>query len=118
MQPEINYYNKDEAAFIHAGCRLVRLATGFQFAEGPLWHPDGYLLISDARANNIYQVWPDGRVWLYLPDSGLRGTDRSLLSDKPGSNALALDREGRLLFCQHGNHAIARLDDDGVAAAA
>ena len=27
-----------------------RLATGFVFTEGPLWHPDGYLLFVDIRA--------------------------------------------------------------------
>ena len=26
-----------------------RLATGFVFTEGPVWHPDGYLLFVDIR---------------------------------------------------------------------
>ena len=26
-----------------------RLATGFEFTEGPLWHPDGYWLFVDLR---------------------------------------------------------------------
>ena len=26
-----------------------RLATGFEFTEGPLWHPEGYLLFVNNR---------------------------------------------------------------------
>ncbi len=33
-----------------------RLATGFSFTEGPLWHPDGYLLFVNNRINVIYQA--------------------------------------------------------------
>ena len=29
------------------GSAVERLATGFTFTEGPIWHPDGYLLFSD-----------------------------------------------------------------------
>src|SRR5215510_8380325 len=31
-----------------------KLADGFQFLEGPVGHPDGYLLFSDPNANSIY----------------------------------------------------------------
>jgi len=30
-----------------------RIATGFSSTEGPVWHPDGYLLFSDIRDNTI-----------------------------------------------------------------
>ena len=32
---------------------MTRLATGFEFTEGPLWHPDGFLVFSDIPANKI-----------------------------------------------------------------
>jgi hypothetical protein len=28
-----------------------RIATGFKLPEGPVWHPDGYLLFSDILAD-------------------------------------------------------------------
>ena len=35
-----------------------RLATGFVFTEGPVWHPEGYWLFVDVRANLIYRLMP------------------------------------------------------------
>src|SRR4051812_44313921 len=31
------------------------VATGFRFTEGPVWHPDGFLLFSDIPAGRIYR---------------------------------------------------------------
>ena len=31
-----------------------RLATGFGFTEGPLWHPDGFYYFVDIRANKLH----------------------------------------------------------------
>jgi hypothetical protein len=31
-----------------------RLAIGFGFSEGPPWHPEGYRLFVDVRANQYY----------------------------------------------------------------
>jgi gluconolactonase len=33
----------------------VQIATGFQFTEGPQWHPNGYLVFSDVDGNKIYK---------------------------------------------------------------
>ena len=38
-----------------------RLASGFVFTEGPLWHPEGYWLFVDVRASLIYRLAPGGR---------------------------------------------------------
>ena len=35
------------------------VASGFQFTEGPLWHPDGYLVFSDIPADTIYRLESD-----------------------------------------------------------
>ena len=35
-----------------------RLATGFVFTEGPLWHPDGFYYFVDVRASMLYRVTP------------------------------------------------------------
>ena len=36
--------------------KAIKLVDNLEFAEGPLWHPDGYLLISDTAANNIKKI--------------------------------------------------------------
>ena len=101
-------YDGDGALFLQL--EAEKIGSGFQFTEGPVWHPDGFLLFSDTPANKIYQLIPGKPVTVYLDHSGFSGADNSLLSDQIGSNGLALDSEKQLIICQHGDHAIARLD--------
>ncbi|GAB4561334.1 MAG: SMP-30/gluconolactonase/LRE family protein [Anaerolineae bacterium] len=77
-----------------------RIATGFQFTEGPVWHPDGYLLFSDIPASRIYRWDPDGTVSVWREPSG-------------NSNGLTFDRQGRLIACEHGNRRVSRTEPDG-----
>ena len=35
-----------------------RLATGFGFTEGPLWHPDGFYYFVDIRRSTLYRLRP------------------------------------------------------------
>mgnify|MGYP005624496511 FL=1 len=76
--------------------KVEKLAEGFQFTEGPVW-VDGYLLFSDIPADTIYKY--DGAAKVFLKPSG-------------HSNGLSLDRQGRLLLCEH-DRWLTRLEDDG-----
>jgi gluconolactonase len=95
------------------GAKVEKLAGGFQFTEGPVWSPDGYLLFSDPNANAIYRWNPDGQVTIFRTKSGYTGFD---IGDygQPGSNGLAFDPEGRLTICEHGNRRVTRLEKNGV----
>ena len=93
--------------------RVEKLAGGFQFTEGPIWHPDGYLLFSDPNANTIYRWTPDGQVSVYRAKSGYSGVDVGEYG-QPGSNGLTLDREGRLTIDEHGRRRVVRLEKNGV----
>ena len=79
-----------------------QIATGFQFTEGPVWHPDGYLIFSDFPASRIYKWTPDGTVTIWREPSG-------------NANGLTLDRERRLIACEHGNRRVSRTAADGTA---
>lgn len=93
--------------------KVEQLAEGFQFIEGPVWHPDGYLLFSDPNANVIYKYDPlSHNVSIYLTKSGYSGQDIGKYH-QPGSNGLALDQDGRLVVCQHGNRRIIRHEKKG-----
>lgn len=93
--------------------RIEKLADGFQFTEGPVWHPDGFLLFSDPNANVIYRYDPATRnVSVYITKSGYSGIDIGEFH-QPGSNGLAIDPEGRLLVCQHGNRRVIRHEKKG-----
>lgn len=93
--------------------KLERLATGFQFTEGPVWHPDGFLLFSDPNTNVIYRYEPATQnVSVYITKSGYAGFDIGEYH-QPGSNGLAIDAEGRLMVCQHGNRRVIRHETKG-----
>lgn len=82
------------------------LAEGFQWAEGPLWVAEQQMLLfSDVPTNRVYRWRPGLGVDVYLKPSGYTG----LQGRREGANGLALDGEGRLLLCQHGDRRLARM---------
>ncbi len=78
---------------------IEKLDGGFQFTEGPVWVPDGYLLFSDIPANSIYKWTPSKETEIFRKPSG-------------HANGLTLDREGRLLACEHDGR-VSRTEKDG-----
>lgn len=99
--------------------KLERVAKGFTFTEGPVWVNDakagGYLLFSDPNENVIHRFSPglvDGALTVFRTKSGYKGTDIGEYG-QPGSNGLALDAEGRLTICEHGNRRVTRLEKNG-----
>jgi gluconolactonase len=96
------------------GATAEVVATGFGWAEGPVWDPrHGALLVSDVP-NNVVRRWtPAGGLTTFLEASGHSGP-AGLGGPSPGSNGLALDAEGRLVLCQHGERRLARREADGT----
>ena len=92
--------NTDFAELISPG-EPERIASDLQFTEGPVWHPDGYLLFSDIPANIIYKWTLDGNLEKFRSSSG-------------NSNGLTLDKQGRLIACEHGNRRVSRTESDGT----
>lgn len=76
------------------------VATGFHFTEGPVWHPDGYLLFVDIGRAQIIRVEPGGGPEVVRESSG-------------GSNGMTFDLHGRLIMCEGSNRQITRREDDG-----
>lgn len=73
------------------GARLEKVATGFQFTEGPFWTDTGTLLFSDIPANAIY-AWK--------PGDGLNGAEVYLKPSEHSNGIDALDN-GNLVIAQH-----------------
>ncbi len=78
-----------------------RLATGFQFTEGPVWMADGYLLFSDIPANIMYKWTPESGAEVWREPSG-------------NSNGLTRNSDDLLLACEHGNRRVSRTNPDGT----
>ena len=100
-------------AIVGPNPKLFKLAEGFKFTEGPVWVREGdYLLFSDPNSNVIYKYTRDGRLSVFRQPSGYSGADIAEYG-QPGSNGLALDREGRLTINEHGNRRVSRLEKNG-----
>lgn len=81
---------------------VEQLATGFRWAEGPVWFGDGrYLLFSDIPNNRIIR-WDD-----------VTGAASVFRQPSNFSNGLARDRQGRLIACEHLTRRITRTEYDG-----
>lgn len=102
----------DQLVSKHA--KLEKIADGFTWVEGPVWHKkDGYLLFSDIPANRVFKWTPGAGTSLYLERSGYSGSG-PFAGAEPGSNGLTFDTNGRLVLCRHGDRQIGRLESDGT----
>ena len=79
-----------------------RLATGFVFTEGPLWHPEGYYYFVDIRTNSLYRLTP--------------GKTAELVTKTSGGNGTTFDLQGRLVMCEGDARRVVRVGADGKIA--
>lgn len=80
--------------------KVEKIADGFRFVEGPVWHKDGFLLFSDIQQNKITKWLKKDSTEVWREPSG-------------NSNGLTFDLQGRLIACEHGNRRVSRTEKDG-----
>src|SRR5207248_7813308 len=76
-----------------------RLATGFIFTEGPLWHPDGWWYFVDLRRNQLLRLTP--------------GKEPELVRTTIGGNGTTFDLQGRLIVCEGDDRRLTRMGVGG-----
>lgn len=88
------------------------LASGFDWAEGPVWwKKEKAVLFSDIPRNSV-MIWREGvGATLFLKPSGYTGPGD--YSAEPGSNGLTFDPQGRLVSCEHGDRRVSVLTEGG-----
>src|SRR5688572_12757961 len=85
---------------------IEKLARGFEWAEGPVWDKRAdCLYFSDVPQNVVFKWQPGIGTREFLSPSGYTG---SLITNGQGANGLAIDKQGRLILCQHGDRRVAR----------
>ena len=97
-------------SLIPPAAQIEKLAGGFQFTEGPLWFPAGYLWFSDVIGNIVRQWSPDGEVIEILPNGG--GETNAPPGSFVGPNGMIAGKDGAVLLCQHTNRRIVRISKD------
>lgn len=82
--------------------QLRRLATGFNFTEGPVWiAPEQALVFSDIIGNTIYRWTATAGVRVFRKPSNM-------------ANGNTLDHNGRILTCEHATSRVVRAEADGT----
>lgn len=102
-------------ALVPPGAKMEIIGHGFEWAEGPVWLKDdgGFLLFSDVLTNTIFRWDAKEGCRPYLSPSGY--TSDVPRTAEMGSNGLNVDRQGRLILCQHGDRRVARLDKPWIS---
>jgi gluconolactonase len=96
-------FEREAEALIDPGVELERLANGFQFLEGPVWHfGRRTLTFVDLSGDAMYRWTEAGGVEVLRKPSNF-------------ANGLAYDRQGALLSCEHRTRRITREADGGLA---
>jgi gluconolactonase len=105
-------------ALVPPGAVIEVLGSGFAWSEGPVWVasdkgglPAGCLLFSDIPHNRIHRWQPDKGLAIFMEPAGFTGP--ADYGRERGCNGLTLDREGRLILCEHGDRRVARLEPGG-----
>ena len=89
-------------ALYNGNGKLDVLATGCKWSEGPAWFAAGRYLVWSDIPNNRMMRWDetDGSVSVFRADSA-------------NSNGNTVDRQGRLITCEHGGRRVSRTEFDG-----
>ncbi len=87
---------------VPGSARVERLWTGSRWAEGPAWFP----------AHNTL-VWSDIPNDRMLRFDALSGQTAVFRQPARNSNGNTVDREGRLVTCEHGGRQVTRTEHDG-----
>lgn len=89
------------------------ISEGHTWLEGPAWDRErSCLYFSDIPQNRVLRWAPGEGTSTFVTPSGYTGTT-PFAGREPGSNGLAVDAEGRLWLCQHGDRRIVRRERDG-----
>lgn len=118
--PQIGHVDRFDATvdgLLPPDAKIEVLCGGFEWAEGPVWFPEtsnpfgGYVLFSDIP-NNAVMKWQEGTgASVFMKPAGYTGV--ADYGKEPGSNGIALDANGQLVFCEHGDRRISTLTKSG-----
>jgi gluconolactonase len=89
---------------VSPGAGVEKLATGMTFIEGPVWVPgldEGFLVFSDVRGDELKKWTAKDALTTFRKPSG-------------NANGNTLDRQGRLVTCEHTDRRVSVLEKDGT----
>ncbi len=88
------------AAFVLPNAPVKRLASGFDWAEGPVWFGDHQCLLFSDIPNDRILRWSEAGLTTFRAPANF-------------SNGHTRDHQGRLISCEHGTRRVTRTEWDG-----
>lgn len=102
MSSAVEIFDDKAEELVSPDAQLEHLASGFSWAEGPVWNfESGYLTFSDVIGNEMYRYDDSGGVQVYRSPSN-------------HSNGQTIDTAGSLIACEHQTRRITRETADGT----
>jgi gluconolactonase len=90
----------DRVSLVAPNAKVIKLAGGMGFTEGPVWLPkENKLVFSDI---------PNSKLMQWSEKDGL-----SVFRKSENANGNILDLQGRIISCQHGARNLIRIEADG-----
>ena len=101
--PRCSVLDPSFARYRVGNAAVERLATGFRWAEGPVWFGDNRCLLWSDIPNNRIMRWDEetGAVSVFRKPSNY-------------ANGNTRDRQGRLVTCEHDARRVTRTEYDGT----
>ena len=90
----------DDHSLVAANAKVIKLAGGMKFTEGPVWLPKEKKLVFSDIPNSKLMQWNE--------KDGL-----SVFRKSENANGNILDLQGRIISCQHGARNLIRIEADG-----
>jgi len=105
---DITVFDDSVLSIISKNVKIEILADSFVIAEGPLWDSKkNRLIFTDVWQNKIFTWDENNGVNDYISPSGSTGYAPSFSDGGIGANGLALDKNGNIILCQHGDRRLA-----------
>ena len=100
MSGAFEVYDERFRVLLLPDSRVEKLAEGCIWAEGPVWLPDDSVVWSDIPNNRMLRWSAASGVSVFREPSNF-------------SNGNTLDRQGRMVTCEHGGRRVTRTEADG-----
>ena len=110
QNPSITIFDDSLENIINSTAEIEELVDSLFIPEGPVWdESSNSLLFVDVLSNKLYKWNEENGASEYISPSGNTGYAPNLGQGILGANGLAIDSEGNILACQHGDRRIARI---------
>ena len=110
--PKIEIYNSSIESIIDVSSEIEVLADSISLPEGPVWDSNSKsLLFVDVMGNKLYKWNETDGTSVYISPSGNTGYAPNVDFGLLGANGLAINSDGDIVVCQHGDRRVALIEN-------